>query len=60
MSYTSMYTEVAVVLVQSLQSGNIGGTLHYVIHPFDGTHHLVPLSLCEDRWALVLRYLFCG
>ena len=51
---TSMYTEVTGVLVQSLQSGDIGGALHYLIHPFDGPHHLVPLSLGEDWGAFVL------
>lgn len=51
---TSVHTEVTGVLVEGLQGGDIRRSLHYLIHPLDGSHHLVPLSLSEDRWALVL------
>ena len=49
-----MHTEVAVVLVEGLESGDIRSSFHDFIHPFDGPHHLVSLCLSEDWRTLVL------
>lgn len=53
-----MHTKIALVLVQSLKSGDIGGSFHHLVHPLDGTHHFVPLLLCEHWRTLVLRNFF--
>lgn len=50
---TSVHAEVAVVLVQSLQGGDVRGLFHDVVHPLDGAHHLVALRLGEDRGTFV-------
>lgn len=57
---TSVHAEVAVVLVQGLQGGDVGGSFHNVVHPLDGAHHLVALGLGEDRGAFVFGDLGCG
>lgn len=49
-----MHTEVTVVLVQSLQGGDVRCSFYYLIHPLDGPYHLVALFLSEDRRTLVL------
>ena len=54
---TSVHAEVAGVLVQGVQGGDVGRPLHHLVHPLDGAHHLVALVLREHRGALVLRYL---
>lgn len=54
---TSVHTEVTVVFVQSLQGGDVRRAFHDLVHPFYGTHHLVPLFLSEDWRTLVLRDL---
>lgn len=51
---TSVHAEVSIVLVQCLQGGHVGGPLHNLIYPFNGTHHLVSLLLGEDWRTLVL------
>lgn len=51
---TSVHTEVTVVLVQSLQRGDVRGSFYHLIHPLDGPHHLVAFLLGEDRRTLVL------
>lgn len=51
---TSVHAEVSVVLVQGLQRGHVGRPFHNLIHPFNGTHHLVSLLLGEDWRTLVL------
>lgn len=54
---TSVHTEVTVVLVQSLQRGDVRGSFNYLIHPLDGPHHLVAFFLSEDWRTLVLGNL---
>lgn len=51
---TSVHAKVTVVLVQSLQGGDVRRPLYYLIHPLDGSYHLVAFLLSEDRGALVL------
>lgn len=56
---TSVHAEVTVVFVQGLQSGDIRGSFNNLIHPLDGTHHLVTFFLSEDWRAFMfgnLRY----
>lgn len=48
-----MHTEVAVVLIKSLQGGDVGDPFDYLIHPLDGPHHLVAFLLSEDWRPLV-------
>lgn len=57
---TPVHAEVAVVLVQSLQGGDVRGPFHYVVHPLDGAHHLVALRLGEDWGTFVFGDLGCG
>lgn len=37
-----MDTKVTVVFVERLDGGDIRRSLYYLVHPLDGTHHLVP------------------
>lgn len=57
---TSVHAEVAVVLVQGLQGGDVRGPFHDVVHPLDGAHHLVALRLGEDRGTFVFGDLGYG
>lgn len=52
-----MDAEVTVVLVQSLQGGDIRCSFYYLIHPLDCSHHLVAFFLSEDWRTLVLGNL---
>ena len=57
---TSVYTEVTVVLVQGLQGGDVGCPLHYLIHPFDGTDHLIAFRLGKHWRPFMLGNLSCS
>lgn len=53
---TSMHTEIAVVLVQRLQCGDVRRPFHNLIHPLYGPYHFITLGLREDRRTFVLGY----
>lgn len=55
-----MDAKVTVVLVQSLQGGDIGCSFDDLVNPLDGPHHLVAFLLGEHWRTLVsgnLRFL---
>ena len=56
---TSMDTEVAAVFIQRLEVCDIWGALYDLVHPLDGSNHLISLLLVHDRWAFVLRDISC-